>query len=68
MYVFDLFPPLISSITFRADLPTVSFITANILNHLSCASHQFAARSPLNRSHLNVPVLIVGAGGNTLRD
>lgn len=35
----DLFPPLISPITFRAELPTVSFITANILNHLSCVSH-----------------------------
>lgn len=68
IYVRDLFPPLISPNTFRADLPTVSFITANILNHLSCVSHQFGAWSPLNRSHLNVPVLIAGAGGNTLRD
>lgn len=68
MYGFDLFPPLIFPITFRTDLPTVSFITANILNHLSCVTHQFGAWSPLNRSHLNVPVLIVGAGGNTLRD
>lgn len=67
-YISDLFPPLISPITFRAVLPTVSFITANILNHPSCVSHQFGARSPLNRSHLNVPVLIAGAGGNTLRD